>query len=54
MDIEFGTAKGAANLASIMSLAFGARVFVGADDLLISSIPPIDGGGALQGDRLGR
>lgn len=44
MDIDFDTAKDAANIAKHgVSLAFGARVFDDADHLVLSSIRPIDG-----------
>lgn len=44
MDIEFDTAKDAANIAKHgLPLAFGARIFDDANHLVLSSIRPIDG-----------
>lgn len=44
MDIEFDTAKDAANIAKHgLPLAFGARIFDDANHIVLSSIRPIDG-----------
>ena len=44
MDIEFDTAKDAANIERHgLSLAFGARVFDDADHIVLASIRPVDG-----------
>lgn len=44
MDIEFDTAKDAANIAKHgLPLAFGARIFDDANRLVLTSIRPIDG-----------